>query len=82
MTREDDGAHQQRMVQKKANRDKMMAKKTETRGLVILHTGNGKGKTTAALGLALRAIGHGMKVSIIQFECGVIAQLINVRQLG
>lgn len=40
------------------------------KGLIIVHTGNGKGKTTAALGLALRAAGHGMKVLILQFIKG------------
>jgi cob(I)alamin adenosyltransferase len=72
MTSQADQAHAARMAQKKASRDKMMAKKTQTRGLVIVHTGSGKGKTTAALGLALRALGHGMKVSIIQFVKGAM----------
>lgn len=45
-------------------------KKKYNKGLVFVHTGNGKGKTTAALGLALRAIGHGFKVVIIQFMKG------------
>lgn len=40
------------------------------KGLLMVHTGDGKGKTTAALGLALRAIGHGMKVCVIQFLKG------------
>src|SRR3972149_6696449 len=41
--------------------------KGETRGLVIVNTGKGKGKTTAALGMMLRAWGHGMKVAVLQF---------------
>lgn len=63
-------SHHERMARKKAARDKMMAGKTQTKGLLIVHTGPGKGKTTAALGLAIRALGHGMKVSIIQFVKG------------
>jgi len=46
------------------------ARRTGSKGLLIVNTGNGKGKTTAALGLAFRALGHGFKVSVIQFIKG------------
>ena len=47
-----------------------MTGKTEEHGLIIVHTGKGKGKSTAAMGLALRSIGHGLKVGIVQFVKG------------
>lgn len=62
--------HAAKMAKKKAVRDKILAAKTEERGLLIVHTGKGKGKTTAAIGMALRCIGHGMKVGIVQFVKG------------
>lgn len=55
---------------KKAARDKMLAGKTIEKGLLIVHTGNGKGKSTAAFGLAARAIGNDMRVGIVQFVKG------------
>lgn len=55
---------------KKAARDKMLATKTIEKGLLIVHTGKGKGKSTAAFGLAARAIGNGLKVGIVQFVKG------------
>ena len=55
---------------RKAARERMLANVTEERGLVIVHTGKGKGKTTAAMGMVMRAIGHGMRVGIVQFVKG------------
>lgn len=66
-----DRRHAEKMAKKKAARDKIVASKTEERGLLIVHTGKGKGKTTAAMGLAMRCIGHGFKVGIVQFVKGV-----------
>ena len=65
-----DREHREKMARRKDARDKIMATKTEERGLVIVHTGKGKGKTTAAMGMALRCIGHGYKVGIVQFVKG------------
>ncbi len=62
--------HAEKMAKKKAARDKMIATKTLTGGLLMVHTGKGKGKTTAAMGLATRAIGNGMKICIVQFVKG------------
>ena len=66
-----DARHAEKMVKKKAARDKIVATKTIEKGLLIIHTGKGKGKSTAAMGLAIRAIGNGMKVGIVQFVKGV-----------
>jgi cob(I)alamin adenosyltransferase len=68
----DPAYHNEKMKKKQASRDKIMAGKTVERGLVIVHTGKGKGKTTAALGMVCRAIGHGYKVSLIQFIKGAM----------
>ena len=58
------------MRKKKAARDKIMAAKTIEKGLLIVHTGKGKGKSTAAFGMVFRAIGHGMRVGVVQFVKG------------
>src|SRR6201988_5156720 len=63
-------AHREKMARRKAARTRVLATKTEERGLIILHTGTGKGKSTAAFGLVLRCIGHGMRVGIVQFVKG------------
>jgi cob(I)alamin adenosyltransferase len=55
---------------RKAARDKILATKTIEKGLLIVHTGKGKGKSTAAFGLAARALGNGMRVGIVQFVKG------------
>ncbi|MSO54048.1 MAG: cob(I)yrinic acid a,c-diamide adenosyltransferase [Rhodospirillales bacterium] len=62
--------HAEKMRKKKEVRDRMLATKTETRGLIMVHTGKGKGKTTAAMGLVLRTLGHSKKVGIVQFVKG------------
>ena len=66
----DSARHSEKMAKKKAARDKMLATKTEEKGLLIVHTGKGKGKSTAAWGMAMRMIGHGRKVGIVQFVKG------------
>jgi cob(I)alamin adenosyltransferase len=63
--------HNEKMAKRKAARTRMLATKTEERGLLVVHTGTGKGKSTAAFGMAMRCIGHGMRVGIVQFVKGV-----------
>lgn len=65
-----DARHAEKMRRKKESRDKIVATKTREKGLLIVHTGKGKGKSTAAFGLVFRAIGHGFKIGIVQFVKG------------
>ncbi|MBV9151376.1 MAG: cob(I)yrinic acid a,c-diamide adenosyltransferase [Alphaproteobacteria bacterium] len=62
--------HREKMQRRQAARKKVLATKTEERGLLIVHTGAGKGKSTAAFGMVLRCVGHGMRVAIVQFVKG------------
>ncbi|UJQ95976.1 cob(I)yrinic acid a,c-diamide adenosyltransferase [Mariluticola halotolerans] len=62
--------HAEKMRKKKEARDKILATKTEEKGLLIVHTGKGKGKSTAAFGMVFRALGHGFKIGIVQFVKG------------
>ena len=67
---ERDAYHADKMRKKKEARTRMLATMTEERGLLIVHTGKGKGKSTAAFGMVFRAIGHGFPVGIVQFVKG------------
>ncbi|EKQ68114.1 cob(I)alamin adenosyltransferase [Leptolyngbyaceae cyanobacterium JSC-12] len=62
--------YKQKMQRRKAVQEQRLADMTTEKGLVIVHTGNGKGKTTAALGMVLRSLGHGHRVAIVQFIKG------------
>ena len=67
---DDSDRHAAKMAKKKAARDKIMATKTEEKGLIIVHTGKGKGKSTAAFGMIFRHIAHGMKCAVVQYIKG------------
>lgn len=62
--------HRRKMQRRKEVQDQRLAGMTAEKGLIIVHTGNGKGKTTAALGMVLRSLGHGYRVAIVQFIKG------------
>lgn len=62
--------HAQKMAKKKAARDKIMAGKEGEKGLIIVHTGAGKGKSSSGFGMILRCIAHGMPCAVVQFIKG------------
>ncbi|MDJ0724308.1 MAG: cob(I)yrinic acid a,c-diamide adenosyltransferase [Prochloraceae cyanobacterium] len=62
--------YKQKMQRRKQVQEERLAKAAAKKGLIIVNTGNGKGKTTAALGMVLRSLGHGYKVAIVQFIKG------------
>jgi len=73
MTEVDDAAaarHRAKMIKRKEVQDSEVASKTIEKGLLVVHTGPGKGKSTAAFGLVLRALGHGWKIGVVQFIKG------------
>jgi cob(I)alamin adenosyltransferase len=81
------------MRKKKAAREKILATKTEEKGLLIVHTGKGKGKSTAAFGMVFRALGHGFRVGVVQFVKGAwgtgerdvlekFPELVTIRAMG
>ena len=72
-TQDGDDRHRAKMAKIKAARDRMMATKTGEKGLVIVHTGPGKGKSSAAFGMIFRAIAHGMPSAVVQFIKGARA---------
>lgn len=85
--------HAEKMRKKKAVRDKILASKNVEKGLLIVHTGKGKGKSTAAFGMAFRSLGHGLPVAIVQFVKGAMdtgermalerfGDLVSINRLG
>ncbi len=65
-----DEQYRKKMQRRKEVQEQRLADRSQAKGLIIVHTGNGKGKTTAALGMVLRSLGHGHQVAIIQFIKG------------
>ena len=67
-----DVEYKARMQRLKESVDRKIADAQDEKGLLVVYTGAGKGKTTAALGMAIRCIGHGMKIAVVQFIKGAL----------
>lgn len=65
-----DEQYRKKMQRRKEVQDQRISQAVPEKGLIIVNTGNGKGKTTAALGMVLRSLGHGYQVAIVQFIKG------------
>ena len=70
MQAEDNARHAEKMAKVKAARDRMMADRQGEKGLIIVHTGKGKGKSSSGFGMILRCIAHGMPCAVVQFIKG------------
>ena len=88
-----DARHAEKAAKRRAARAKIMATKTIEKGLLIVHTGKGKGKSTAAFGMVMRCLGHGLRVGVVQFvkgrwqtgERGVLErfpELVTIKTMG
>jgi len=66
----DDDQYRRKMQRRKEVQQQRVAERSREKGLIVVHTGNGKGKTTAALGMVVRSLGHGYRVAIVQFIKG------------
>ncbi|MGI3211875.1 cob(I)yrinic acid a,c-diamide adenosyltransferase [Roseovarius tibetensis] len=70
MSSEENDRHAEKMSKIKAVRDRMMESKTEEKGLIMVHTGSGKGKSSSGFGMIMRCIAHGMPCAVVQFIKG------------